>query len=387
MTSPIPGLLAWPALALVTVVLLGRWWLLSDSEGDRLIDRALTAALVGLLLRERLVEQMLVDILPFPDSDVVNVARQLSFGGILLCVAAIYGLAQLWAGADPTMTRQRQRRYDLVALASTTVILIAGTPARRADELIDQTLGWPAVVAWVAFYLPIGAIAFLVGRISIRELRGADETTTWRERILCLGVLGIAALIGLDALATPVITALEVHAGQPSSDPEMITKAWTFFIATVWATSVVAVPLMATVLTRSGWDRTGRACRQLHPLWQDLTAAVPEIVLPLPAGRVEPATRLHRLIVEIRDSLMFLKRYGVDDTVAQDPATYARAIAAAIAAKSAGQPPAADTAASRAVQPGSRDLAAELNQLVALAKAWSRTPRDTTAPTLTYSRR
>ncbi len=387
MTSPIPGLLAWPVLVLVTLVLLGRWWLLSDSEGDRLIDRALTAALIGLLLRERLIEQLLVDILPFPDSDVINIARQLSFGGILFCVAAIYGLAQLWAGADPALTRQRQRRYDLVAVVSTAIILIAGTPARRADELIDQTLGWPAVVAWIAFYLPIGAIALLVGRIGIRELRGADETTTWRERIVCLVVLGIAALIGLDALATPVITALEVHAGQPSSDPEMITKAWTFFIATVSATSVVAVPLIATVLTRTGWDRTGRACRRLEPLWRDLTAAVPEIVLPLPAGTVEPATRLHRLIVEIRDSLLFLKRYGVEDNADQDPVTYARAIAAAIAAKSAGQPPAADVAATRAVQPGSRDLTAELDQLLALAAAWTRTPRDTAVPTPTYSRR
>ncbi|MGY4102027.1 MAB_1171c family putative transporter [Nocardia sp. R16R-3T] len=386
MTSPIPGIIAWPVLALIALITAGRWWLLRNGDTNRLINRALTAALVGLLLREARVQKLLVVLLPFDDANVVNVARQLSFGFIVLTVSCIYGIAQLWAGADPAQTWRRQRTYDLVAITASVIVLIAGTPARRADQLIDQAMGWPAVIAWMAFYLPIGATALLVARISVHEMRTADANTTWRERTLYLGVLGIAIVIGLDAASTPILTAAEVIQDKPSTDPEMDTKALTFFIATIWAGGVVAVPLISTVLTLTGWDRTGRYCRRLRPLWRDLTAAVPEIVLELPSGRrgqIEPATRLHRMTVEIRDSLLHLKRYcdseaELDDT-SQDPHTYARRIAKAIDAKQAGQAPVASSSMPRnPAQLGARDLTAELRQLLALAKAWPHARRLTT---------
>lgn len=374
MTSPIPGVIAWPVLLLLTAVIIGRYWLLRDGAVDKLINRALVIALFGLLLREAWFEHLLIAILPFDDADVVHFARQISFGCILFTVSYIYGIAQLWAGADPEYTWQRQRRYDLVALVSTITILIAGTPARRADELIDQHMGAGAVIAWVAFYLPIAATALLVARISIRELRGADENTSWRERSVYLGVLAIAIAIGADSVFVPVVTALEVSADRPSADPDMEAKAWTFFGATVAAGAVVAVPLIGTVLSLSGWDRTSRYCRRLKPLWRDLTAAVPEIVLALPQdrfGRVEPATRLHRMTVEIRDSLLQLKRYGAVDEPGQGADVYARRVAAAIAAKNAGVAPQISKApAGRPAFVGARDLTAELQQLLDLAAAW-----------------
>lgn len=377
MTSPIPAVLAWPVLAGVSIVLAGRWWLLRDNDVDRLINRALSAALAGLLLREGWFEHLLTLLLPFSDADTVNVARQLSFGAILLTVSGIYGIAQLWAGADTEQIWQRQRRYDLVALGATIIILIAGTPARREDQLIDQTLGWPAVVAWTAFYLPLAATAVLVGRVSVREMRTADDTTTWRERAVYLLVLGIAVGIGIDSIATPIVTAREVLTGQGSGDPEMHTKAWTFFLATLFAAAAVALPLVSTTLVRTGWDRTGRYCRRLQPLWQDLTAAVPEIVLDLPRdehGRVEPATRLHRMMIEIRDALLNLRRYSQDEEnfAPADPQLAVRTIASAIIAKQAGEQPSLRTTSPRPhIHSGPRDLTAELRELLALAEAWS----------------
>ncbi|CAM4378818.1 MAB_1171c family putative transporter [Nocardia ninae] len=386
MTSPIPGVIAWPVLGLLSLITVGRWWLLNDDHVDRLINRALAAALLGLLLRESSMERLLTQLLPFDDADVVNIARQLSFGCILLTVGPIYGIARLWGGADPDQTGRRQRVYDAITVAASVVVLIAGTPARRSNQLIDQAMGWPAVVAWVAFYGPIGATAMLVGRISIHEIRTADATTTWRERTLYLGVFGIAAAIGLDAMASPLITAIEVLNDEPSRDPEMRMKAWTFFGAAAGAGCVVAVPLISTVLTITGWDRTGRYCRRLRPVWRDLTAAVPEIVLELPRdrhGRVEPATRLHRMTVEIRDSLQHLRRYtdaDVEfDSFAQDPDGYARHVAAAIDAKTAGHAPVTKVGDPRPpAQLGVRNLTAELQQLLALAEAWPHARRITT---------
>ncbi|WP_433199776.1 DUF6545 domain-containing protein [Nocardia sp. CA-107356] len=105
------------------------------------------------------------------------------------------------------------------------------------------------------------------------------------------------------------------------------------------------MPLISTLLTHIGWDRTGRYCRRLRPMWADLTAAVPEIVLEMRRdhnGRTDPAIRLHRMTVEIRDSLLHLERYSdsPDDLAATggDPHIHGRRIAETIATKAAGHP-------------------------------------------------
>ncbi|WP_280254143.1 MAB_1171c family putative transporter [Nocardia abscessus] len=388
MTSPIPGLITWPVLAGLTLVLAGRWWLLRDSIVDRLIDGALAAAVVEHLLREAWFEQFLTWLLPGDDSDVVNIARQLSLGATLLAISHIYGIAELWAGADPAHTWRRQRRYYLLAITATAVILIAGTPARRADRLIDQALGWPAVVIWLVFSLPLGATALLLGRVSVREIRAAGDST-WQERALYTAVLGTVVGLGIVAVVYPLEAISSVMTGQPSLDPEMHWKAWSgFLLSAVGAPAVVTVPLISALLAHFGWDRTGRYCRRLRPMWADLTAAVPEIVLERRRdhnGRTDPAVRLHRMTVEIRDSLLHLKRYSdsPDDLAATggDPHISARRIAEAIATKAAGHAPSASRFTFRhQVQPGARDLNAELRRLLALADAWPEVRDPTKSP-------
>lgn len=378
MTSPVPGVFAWPVIVAVSLVLVGRYRFLREGDIDRFINRTLAAAFAVLLLRESWFEYLLTLALPFHDSDVINIARQLSFGAILLTVSGIYGIAKLWAGAAPERAWQRQHRYDLVAILCTAILLIAGTPARRKNQLIDQMLGWPAVVAWTAFYLPVLVTAGFIIGISLRELRAADDTTTWRERAVYLVILGTGVLIGFDSTLTPVMTVIDVIRGRPSADPTMIAKALTFFFACVFACTVVAVPLISTLLTQTGWDRTGRYCRQLEPMWRDFTAAVPEVVLNLPTdehGRIEPATRLHRMIVEIRDSLLHLKHYhprgAAAGALGDDPRVYAHLIREAIDAKTAGYAPTSNTTMpATPPQLAARDLSDELEQLLALAKAW-----------------
>ncbi|MEV6389316.1 MAB_1171c family putative transporter [Nocardia xishanensis] len=387
MTSPIPVLITLPVLTGIALVLAGRWWLLRDSIVDRLINRALAACLFENLLRETWFQQSLARLLPGDDSDVVNIARQLSLGATILTISHVYGVAKLWAGADPAHTWRRQRRYYLVTITATAVILIAGTPARHADQLIDQTLGWPAVVVCVVFSLPLGATALLLGRVSVREIRAASGAT-WQERALFTAVMGAIVGLGIVAVGYPLGIIISVMTGQPSFDPEMHWEAWSaFLLSAVGVPATMTVPLISTLLTHIGWDRTGRYCRRLRPMWTDLTAAVPEIVLEVRRDqnrRTDPAIRLHRMTVEIRDSLLHLKRYSdsPDDLAATggDPHIYARCIAEAIATKAAGRSPSANPFPPRyQVQPGTRDLTAELRQLLALAKAWShvRGPRNT----------
>nr|WP_185757029.1 MAB_1171c family putative transporter [Nocardia bhagyanarayanae] len=349
-----------------------------DSIVDRLINRGLAATLAEHLLREAWLQQSLARLLPGDDSDVVNGTGQLSLGATVLTVSHVYGVAKLWAGADPAQAWHRQWRYYLVTITVTTVILIAGTPARRADQLIDQTLGWPAVVVWVAFALPLGATALLLGWVSVREIRTAGHTT-WRERALYTASVCSTLGLGFVAVVYPLETVISVVTGRPSFAPEMHWKGWSgFLISAIAVPAMVAVPLISTLLTHMGWDRTGRYCRRLRPMWADLTAAVPEVVLETRRdhnGRTDPAIRLHRMTVEIRDCLLHLKRYSdsPDDLAGAsgDPHIQTRRIAEAVATKAAGHPPSARRLPPRyQVQPGARDLTAELRQLLALAKAW-----------------
>ncbi|WP_063041278.1 hypothetical protein [Nocardia pseudovaccinii] len=85
-------------------MLTGRWWPLRDNNVDWLINRALAAGLCENLLRDAWFEQSLTWLLPGDDSDVVNIARQLSPGATLLTMSNIYGFAKLRAGADPADT-------------------------------------------------------------------------------------------------------------------------------------------------------------------------------------------------------------------------------------------------------------------------------------------
>ncbi|MGV9612882.1 MAB_1171c family putative transporter [Nocardia xishanensis] len=392
MTSPIPVLITLPVLIGLTLVLAGRFWLLRDSVVDRLINRALAATLFANLLQEAWFEQSLAWLLPGDDSDVVNIARQLSLGVAVLTISHVYAVAKLWAGADPAHTWRRQWYYYLGTVTATAVILIAGTPARRADQLIDQSLGWPAVVVWVAFSLPLGATAVLLGRVCVREMRTAVDTT-WQERALHAASLCSTVGLGVIAVVYPLEAAVSVMTGQPSFAPEMHWKGWSgFLLSAVAVPATVTVPLISTLLTHLGWDRTGRYCRRLRPMWADLTAAVPEIVLEMRRdhnGRTDPAIRLHRMTVEIRDSLLHLKRYSdsPDDLAATggDPHIYARRIAEAIATKAAGHSPSATPFTPRhQIRPGTRDLTAELRQLLGLAKAWSRVRTTTKSPVASY---
>ncbi|MEU2257167.1 MAB_1171c family putative transporter [Nocardia xishanensis] len=372
MTSPIPEYLTVPVIVGIVLTLIGRWLLLRDTIIDRLINRAIAASLVGMLLRESWFEHALTWALPGDDDIVVNLARQLSFGAILLIVSNLYGIAKLWDGADPDRAFQRQRIYDLVVATATVIILIAGTPARRANLLVDQLLGWPAVVLWIAFCLPVGITAVLVGRICIREMLTGDITR--QERAVFVVILCTAVALGFDVSTIVIETIGCVLTDRPVLDPEMHRKAWSFATSTFFAVSVSAVPLISTLTVRLGRDRTGCYLRRLRPLWTDLTAAVPEVVLDSTAsrGQPDPAIRLHRMTMEIRDSLLHLRRYvTIDGADYQDPQVYTRRIAEAMVAKAAGRPPVDNTAKPKhRAHPGVRDLNAELHELLALAHAW-----------------
>ncbi|MFQ6398991.1 MAB_1171c family putative transporter [Nocardia sp. KC 131] len=369
MTSPLPAYIALPVIVITLILTVGRWMLLNQTSTDRLINRSLAWAVLGLMLHERGVAP-----------DVASLAHQLSLGCILFILAGIYGIAQLWGGGDPATVRQRQRHNDAAATIVFAAVLASGTPARRQGLLIDQALGWPAIVFWAVFGAPLAVCAVSILRISVREFRAEDLGL--REKLVYCAIFAAAGGLLLDAIAGPSVAALSTYTGISLPDPQMRRKAATFFAATLAAAIITAIPLFGQLTSRMGWDRTARYSRQLQPLWRDLTAAFPGLVL-YPADKLielEPAARLHRMTVEIRDSLLNLRPYmsatnQADAVAAGDGdvqmVEYAIRLAQALKSKHTGALPNPVAAKSAPRAPSAAgDLDSELRSLLELARHW-----------------
>ncbi|WP_039800347.1 MAB_1171c family putative transporter [Nocardia araoensis] len=349
MNSPIPAPIAIPLIAFVAVVVLGRRIVLHHAIVDRLLNRAMLWGTATLVLLERGFAPAIGSLL-----------HQLSMATLLMEVAGLYGAARLWSGADPVSASARQRVYDLAGLAGGAIILAVGSPARQEGRLLGQAADWPTAVVWSILWLPLFAAGRLAWRAALRELR-SDESTP-AERIVYATLLAtlVAGSAGL------VVSAVRLATPGPAADPALARWAAPTFAASTLGAALLAVPLIAWLRAHTGWDRAGRYCRRLRPLWRDLTAAVPEVVLEPDIHLNGSEARLVRMTVEIRDALMHLRHYLPAET---SDADYAEQVMRAIAAKTNG---AAVTPRplDQPVRLPAGDIHSDLRLLLALARRW-----------------
>ncbi|KAA0922065.1 MULTISPECIES: DUF6545 domain-containing protein [Nocardiaceae] len=362
----------------LTLVVRIAW--LNSSIIDRLTTRSLVIGWFALVLRESAVQDAIRH-LPKPLGDVA-LFQQLTFCCIVMVVMAIYGMSRLWVGSDPSAVWKRQRVYDAVGLALSAVILISGTPSRKAGELVDQFLGWPAVVLWTAFYAPILFVAVAVMRIFLGEARHPD--TAVREKALYGLAIAIAVGLALVAVSTPILTFQEVLTGSGSADPEMHVKALTFFLAVAGSLIMGAVPVVAVLRAKLGQDRISRNLKEIERLWQDMTDQFPEVrTTDSRQSQSDPAMKLHRKIIEIHDAARRLSKWNASTlSIESDPLqlnaeSIAAELAQAYAAKATGQVPPEryELLMVLAQRSGAYDLTATSDDLVEVARAWRKLRR------------
>ncbi|MET8775740.1 DUF6545 domain-containing protein [Nocardia sp. NPDC050713] len=332
----------------------GRWFLVNELLIDRLINATLSWDLAAIVLYE------IASVLGMRD-----LGERLFLGIGAMTLAYAYGFARLLDGMDSATLRYRQRQYNRVGVSTGAVILLG--PA--LVDLLGWPLGSPAAqnrVIWTAGSFVAISCGALIARACVRELRTPDPTA--RERWAYFALLAF----GLYCCFASGVGALRIIAGMRTIEPGLPWAVATFVMLAV-VTALIAIPLLSAVLVRSGLDRDGRACRRLRPLWCDLTAAVPEIVLlPDDSHRGEPMSRLYRMTVEIQDALMHLRPY--EPAPSDEPGTdaYARRIAHAVRARTSGVPPRArdGTHTGTAQALGTDYRATGLPELLRLAKAW-----------------
>lgn len=347
--NSVPALLILSVGVFAAIVTAGRWLLTNDSSTDRLINRLWTWELTGFLLHG------VASGAGSPD-----LARRLFMGCGLMAGACAYGFARLLFDGQARYTaRRRQRWYDGMAIVAAGSILLAEPVA---DHLLP--FSWSALIWTLSGYFSAVA-GFILLVTCVRELRSGELTLRQRLFFVVLFVLSLYWSIG------SVIGGIRTALGAPPSEPGW---AWTIviFVSFCLATLLISVRLVDVLLARTRWDRAGRHCRRLTPMWRDLTTAVPEVVLAQDDSvDQDSAHRRYRMTVEIWDALLRLRPYV--RAPANGPGTrtdergYAQVLAEAGRAKLNGMSPVAQPTA---VLPRPADRASELRMLLGLARVW-----------------
>ncbi|MBF6466824.1 hypothetical protein IU427_16780 [Nocardia beijingensis] len=355
--SSVPGMIAWPALGFVAVVGAGRLALLRDTMVDRLVNRLFVWGVLSLLLYRCTMTP-----------GIASLTHQLALGCTVMSSMCLQGIVRVWAfDADPAAVRRRHQVSCAIAAGCTAAILLAGTPARQEGRLVDLTPDVEGLVVWSAFCLPLLVNVSLLAAMCLRELRSRDVGLA--VKVVSGGMIWAATLFA----ANLVLSMVQVISGRPGLGTQVLRIEATVIICLTLDAALVAIPLVRALLATVELDRSGRSCRRLRPLWRDLTAAVPEIVLrPAADEREDAKVRLLRMTVEIQDALLQLGRYApaaAEPVGSGCPLTdYARRVACAAAARRSGSAPGGRTAVRLPVP--AADFDAGLRQLLDLARVW-----------------
>ncbi|MEV7556431.1 MAB_1171c family putative transporter [Streptomyces sp. NPDC089795] len=334
------------------------------------------------------------------ESVVPHVARLLS--NTFTLTAATSVLAFLFQLNLERERAHRQIRLRVIALA----ICVAGMTAFFLAEQLSgrNPLLYACYVLIYISYLGYTAKDFLL-QTWAQSKRSTRRSQRWGLRTTSVGC-GFAlayAAYKLFALVSIGLGLGLVPDHARCSTP--LTPVRCTFSVTAPAVAVLLITVGLTLpallwpvsqLRRRRWERNSFTA--LEPLWREVTAAVPEVVLD--PGRTEAEAEadshdldfhLHRRVIEINDCVLALRRYrrtavrdlalaevarrGAADTPEGDAEVEAAVIAAAVHAKRSGLPLDGDEAPPAAGTHSRKgDLQAETAWLLLVAEAFARRP-------------
>ncbi|OSC27651.1 hypothetical protein B8W69_13290 [Mycobacterium vulneris] len=381
--STVPGIIAWPLIAFMTLVLLGRYRWCNSNLYEKYFNTTLALMLLAQLLREHLVQGLLVRtvFMTLPGT------WQLGTAVLSYSYSEFIGFTLLWSGLSEAETRRRHKYYRLAGMLLAVGLLVFGTPARMAGQSLEFTVGWNSVTTVTCF---IAMPMVLVTRViwnSVRELRIADRR---RERLIAISTLAMGLTAVVTALHEAALQISDELGWTHTADFRQQFHASCFFYMIFSLFVIAPVPLAMKLRHYLGLDHISRSWRELQPLRQAMRVVAPECVFE-PAddepGRQKTELQLHQTVVEIRDAILGLRPYfratPGDDLMhflaephkapARDrnAAISALRLAYAARAKAAGvAPKAADVDSTSIVASRAATLRQEAAELTMLAKWW-----------------
>ncbi|MFF4601725.1 MAB_1171c family putative transporter [Streptomyces sp. NPDC001339] len=200
--------------------------------------------------------------------------------------------------------------YGPMIVTIAALIVLNYTVAPHAGCVTAEVVPWYSAFWWLL------VAAHLVGTIPCAVMCMRYGRQAHDNRSLRTGLLLLAAGFTSSSVFWCVVLAFLL------ARPAWLGALFPLNIGlTAWLmTAGVCLPL---VLTARRTAREASALWRLHPLWRDLTKAVPHVTLDSPRTRIRavlagPHTihlRLYRQVIEIRDVLLILQDYVTPEAV------------------------------------------------------------------------
>ncbi|MCU1640462.1 MAG: hypothetical protein JWN03_737 [Nocardia sp.] len=360
--SSMPEVLAWPLWILTATVTILRLRWCKDTFAQRRINGALVGSTIAWFLLIATAQQWIVHLLGWPTP-----ARQYQLANALMIV--VTAEAYLMISHARQQNPLSQRIVYAAAVAMGLGYLALGSPVAAGGGIVLQYPGWEAAPMTVLFVVFPYACSVLLVAACVQELRARPPLAA---RFFYLLFMAIFAGL-LCSLSFGLSTSFVLATGHVDAFTEYAanTDRMAFVMDIIAFTPFAAIPLVLRAFDAVRGDPVARALDELTPLWQELTAACPDIVQPRPEN-AGATYQLHRMVIEINDAILSLLPYVPDHepSAATDLASIAPLLRAARDAKLAADPP--NFAARQLEIPGGADLQTETQVLSALAKEWSR---------------
>jgi uncharacterized protein DUF6545 len=381
-------------LALTLFAAAGYWMRRRDGErpvGARTMAGVLVAFGLAFLSYTQVVRTVAEAVVPHGD-------RLLSNSFTLVAATTVLAfLRRLEVGREAARrTLRRQLAVLLAALAAMTVFFAVEQAAGGTSRI------YALYVLVYTGYLTFSVLEFLRG-----IWRQAARTRRRTQRIgLRVSAVGCGFALAYTAYKIVVLTSVGLRLGLLAEHGPLcsspVTPVRCAFSVTAPAAAVLTIALGLTLPAlawpveqhlRRRWE--ARSFAALGPLWADITAVTPHVVLDPPEPGAESGRGtdleflLHRRVVEIDDGLLTLRPYrsrAVRETARRtatagtrpgrhtdvEAAVEAAVLRAAVAARRAGAAPAQDAEDSLAHGPSDRGggLRAETEWLLRVAAAY-----------------
>ena len=317
-------------------------------------------------------------------------ALAVRLAGVIACAAMLEWVSALTPAAHSRPARRvPARRVLAVAVMAVLIVLFLAIRPRQAASLAGAMAGNRGAAAWLLVFE-----AWLGMTMALATVQFARAASLARAGLLGWGLRLLTAGTGLTvafaaARSVMLMVAMTGSADRGGTGAAAGVTGQAEYVAILLIAAGTSLPALA-VAARTARDY--RALHALRPLWAQLTAAAPQVILGAAPSRRDDVraagadlrSRLGRRTVEIRDAALLLRAHVSDADAAAarallagaglsgavlDAAAEAAWLRAAVAARTLGLP-AVSPPPARPLR-GGADVSAEARWLRQVSAAWS----------------
>jgi hypothetical protein len=244
---------------------------------------------------------------------------------MIFAAAEFMGFVALWSDANTAETQRRHWVHRILAATLAAGFMLAGSPARAANQPLEVYGGWLSVTAWALLTFMLVTLAAQLVRMSVKEALRIDAKR--QERVLAIGGLVIGLSVGATTIDAVLLAMLEQLGWVHSIEFRLKLHGYNIFWESVGTSLLSAVPALLVLRARAGLDATSSRWRRLQGLRASLIDAVPEIAFEVRGHqrrRQRSSLELHQTTVQIRDAILLLRQYFGHLGASETDAYYAR---------------------------------------------------------------